>query len=62
MKKFFLMIQKVYGHTDMYVCDGFELDDEQSRALHFDTREEAQQFADSQMGDDDVVVVEEELI
>ena len=60
MKKWFLKIENVYGHTDMYVSARFSLDEEQCCALSFDTREEAEEFA-MQMPDDDVEIVEEEI-
>lgn len=60
MKKFFLKIKNVFGHTDMYVSARFMLDEEQCCALSFDTKAEAEEFASS-MPDDDVVVVEEEI-
>lgn len=61
MKKWFLKIEKVFGHTDMYVSARFQLDEEQRCALSFDTKEEAEEFAD-EMTDDDVKVVEEEVM
>lgn len=61
MKKWFLKIEKAVDGTDMYVSDGFILDEEQSCALCFDTKQEAEEYA-MEMPDDDVVVVEEEII
>ena len=61
MKKWFLKINNVFGHTDMYVSARFQLDEEQRCALSFDTKEEAEEFA-KVMPDDDVVVIEEEIL
>ena len=61
MKKWFLKIEKAVDGTDMYVSEGFSLDEEQRCALCFDTKEEAEDYA-MEMPDDDVVVVEEEII
>lgn len=61
MKKWFLKIEKAVDGTDMYVSEGFSLDEEQRCALCFDTKEEAEEYA-MEMPDDDVVVVEEEII
>lgn len=61
MKKWFLKIDKAVDGTDMYVSEGFSLDEEQRCALCFDTKQEAEEYA-MEMPDDDVVVVEEEII
>ena len=61
MKKWFLKIVKAVDGTDMYVSEGFSLDEEQRCALCFDTKEEAEEYA-MEMPDDDVMVVEEEII
>ena len=61
MKKWFLKIEKAVDGTDMYVSEGFSLDEEQRCALCFDTKEEADDYA-MEMPDDDVMVVEEEII
>lgn len=60
MKKWFLKIEKAVDGTDMYVSEGFVLDEEQCCALCFDTKQEAEEYA-MEMLDDDVVAVEEEI-
>lgn len=61
MKKWFLKIDMAVDGTDMYVSEGFSLDEEQRCALCFDTKEEAEEYA-MEMPDDNVVVIEEEII
>ena len=46
---------------DMYVSTYFALVEEQSRALTFETKVEADDYARRMMPDDDVVAVEEEI-
>ena len=61
MKRWFLKIMDCKDGKDMYVSTYFALVEEQSRALDFDTEEDANDYARQMMPDDDVVVVEEEI-
>ena len=61
MKKWFLKIADCMDGKSMYVSTYFSLVEVQSRALTFETKEEADDYARRMMPDDDVVAVEEEI-
>ena len=61
MKRWFLKIMDCKDGRNMYVSIYFALVEEQSHALTFETKEEADDYARRMMPDDDVVAVEEEI-